>query len=175
MKFTHILKAWLAYILYWHSGNMFPLFLYLSFFLPPYLSLFHSPFIPPSSVFVLHFEVEALLFSVIFICRTRARHIAAIIYSKWERTHCLRRLNFSFPSVSFYIFAAQPRLLFMLFTVGQWGEDAPKTEVRGQVFFSTALFSVISIIRLVLSLLSLSSSLHRLICSLICSLPLMFR
>lgn len=40
MKFTHILKAWLAYILYWHSGNMFPLslFIYLSF--PLSLSLY---------------------------------------------------------------------------------------------------------------------------------------
>lgn len=39
MKFTHILKAWLAYILYWHSGNMFSLSFFICLFLAPYLSL----------------------------------------------------------------------------------------------------------------------------------------
>lgn len=51
MKFTHILKAWLAYILYWHSGNMFSLLLYLSVFssLCTFLS-FISPSPPPPLV-----------------------------------------------------------------------------------------------------------------------------
>lgn len=84
MKFTHILKAWLAYILYWHSGNMFSLSLssrlFLSFpFIFRLLPLY--PRLPFPRVGVALWS-SAVLFSVIFICRTRGRHIAAIIYSK---------------------------------------------------------------------------------------------
>ena len=67
MKFTHILKAWLAYILYWHSGNMFPLslFIYLSFPLSLSLSVPCSPSLLVLlllSVFVSHFEVQLCCF-----------------------------------------------------------------------------------------------------------------
>lgn len=90
MKFTLILKAWLAYILYWHSGNMFlPSFYHSVFSLSP-----TTPFISPSffshssDVLLSHFEVQ-LFFLFFFIIRTRCRHIAAIIYSRnggWRRT-----------------------------------------------------------------------------------------
>lgn len=101
MKFTHILKAWLAYILYWHSGNMFSLSLssrlFLSFpFIFRLLPLY--PRLPFPRVGVALWS-SAVLFSVIFICRTRGRHIAAIIYSKEGKKkktqHFHRQLNFS--------------------------------------------------------------------------------
>lgn len=114
MKFTHILKAWLAYILYWHSGNMFPLslFIYLSF--PLSLSLCTllslSPRPPPPLCVCVALWSSAVLFSVIFIGATRGRHIAAIIYSKEKKTHTSPQTAgfFFFLLVSFlYIFTAQ--------------------------------------------------------------------
>lgn len=89
MKFTHILKAWLAYILYWHSGNMFPLslFIYLSFPLSLCTLLSLSPRPPPPLCVCVALWSSAVLFSVIFIGATRGRHIAAIIYSKEKKTH----------------------------------------------------------------------------------------
>lgn len=108
MKFTHILKAWLAYILYWHSGNMFSLSLSIRLSsLRTFPSLFPLPCPPPRrpplSVFALW--SSAVPFSVIFIYRTRRRRIAAIIYSK---------LHF-FPSFRFYIFTAE-----LLVSVVSW-------------------------------------------------------
>ncbi len=89
MKFTHILKAWLAYILYWHSGNMFPLPLYLSFFVFSLSvpSLFPFPLfllLSDSSLFCVCVALwgSAVLCPVIFICKTCGRHIAVISKKK---------------------------------------------------------------------------------------------
>lgn len=108
MKFTHILKAWLAYILYWHSGNMFPLslFIYLSFPLSLCTLLSLSPRPPPPLCVCVALWSSAVLFSVIFIGATRGRHIAAIIYSKEKKTH-------TSPQTAGFFFS--PRFIFVHF------------------------------------------------------------
>ena len=145
MKFTHILKAWLAYILYWHSGNMFPLSLYLSVFsslsLCTLLSL--SPRPPPLCVCVALWS-SAVLFSVIFIGATRARHIAAIIYSKEKKKHSHhhhRRQVFFFlaPRFIFLHFhsSAEPRLKSSEEASASWHQATRETmKMKFSVSFS---------------------------------------
>lgn len=128
MKFTHILKAWLAYILYWHSGNMFPLslFIYLSFPLSLCTLLSLSPRPPPPLCVCVALWSSAVLFSVIFIGATRGRHIAAIIYSKEKKTHT------SPQTAGFFFFSS---FHFCTFSQLSWAS----TEVqRGGVSFVTS-------------------------------------
>lgn len=87
-------------------------FLYLAVYSSPSLSFFFRSLFTSSSFlcFASHFEVQLCFPSVIFICRTCSRHIAAIIYSKGDGI---------FP-ISFYIFTAQ---LSLVFTDVQWEQS----------------------------------------------------
>lgn len=122
MKFTHILKAWLAYILYWHSGNMFSLSLsgrlFLSFsFISLPLSLLLS------LVLVTHFEVQLCCFLSFLSAEHAAATLLRLFTVRRKKTQTRQTLpqTAEFFPFSFYIFTAQ---LSLLFTDVQWGEDS---------------------------------------------------